>query len=323
MGAYYSHVSLEERERLFALRSQGKSFRGIAKVLGRDHKAWSREWKRNRHCHTEEYVPCKAHTKAEKRTKEQRTKAPLKCPEIFLYVREKMRVDKWTPEAISIRIGLDIIGAKISPETIYRYIYGKGRIYKLYEFLPLHHKRRRKWLGRKIRAEKIEDKVLIDNRPQRINSRKEFGHWESDLMEGNRKSEGVVHITAERKTRFLVGKKLPSKHSAPVIDEVNRVANEYIMLSNTSDNGTENAKHKMAKVTWYFCHPYHSWEKGTVENSIGRLRRFFPKGCDLSKVNQSDIDYAIELLNNMPRKCLNGFTSQEAYQKEYDKIRNR
>ena len=118
----YQHLSLEEREKLYALREQGKSFREIARVLDRSHATLSREYARHAK-YGKRYLPCKAHEKARKTAVEQRTKAPLKNPKIFVYVREKLRKEKWSPETIAGRLPIDHPGEKICHETIYRYVY--------------------------------------------------------------------------------------------------------------------------------------------------------------------------------------------------------
>ena len=121
----YRHLSLEERERLYALREQGKSFRKISELLGRSHTSLSREYRRHSK-YGRKYLPCQAHEKALKKGVEQRTKAPLKNVKVFLYIREKLRRG-WSPEIISGRLPIDHPGESICPETIYQYIYGKGK----------------------------------------------------------------------------------------------------------------------------------------------------------------------------------------------------
>lgn len=162
MGKQFTQICLEEREKLFSLKEQGLSFREIARRLGRDHSTWSREWYNNQYGHTKQeiYIPCKTHAKSEKRKRKQRTKAPLKNPDIFEYVRKHLRKDFWSPESISLRIGMDIPDASICKETIYQYIYGKGKEFKLYEYLPQRHKKRRVWNGRRVRSERIVGRVL-------------------------------------------------------------------------------------------------------------------------------------------------------------------
>src|SRR6266487_5542359 len=123
MSMRYRHLDLEERERLYALREQGKSLRSIAKVLKRSQSSLTRELQRNikygREYFKNEYLPCKAQKLADKRAAKQRYKAPLKEPAIFLYVRNHFREDKWSPEAIAGRLSIDRPELSICHETIY------------------------------------------------------------------------------------------------------------------------------------------------------------------------------------------------------------
>ena len=117
MKKQYSQLTLEERERLHILVSQKVSLRKIGKALGRSHQTISRELKRNRRAGTP-YIPCIAHEKAIKRLVKQRTKAPLKNHEAYLYVRQKLRYDYWSPETIAGRLSIDLPGQSICQETI-------------------------------------------------------------------------------------------------------------------------------------------------------------------------------------------------------------
>jgi len=189
MKSNYHHLTLEERERLSILVSQKYTLRSIAKLLGRRHQTLSRELKRNRRPGTE-YIPCKAHEKALKRSVRQRTRAPLKNPETYLYVREKLKTDHWSPEIISGRISIDKPHLSICTEAIYQYIFSKGKRHKLWRYLEQHHKKRRIKSGRKINkdksASKIPGAVSIDMRLKRANNRSQIGHLETDLMEGKK-----------------------------------------------------------------------------------------------------------------------------------------
>ena len=154
----YRHLNLEERERLYALKTQGMSLRGIAKKLRRSQSSLTRELQRNikygREYFKNEYVPCKAQALAEKRSAKQRYKAPLKNPKIFLYVREHLRKDGWSPETIAGRLKIDHPTFSICHETIYQYIYAKrtkSRGMQLEQYLPLKRKKRMQQNGRSVR----------------------------------------------------------------------------------------------------------------------------------------------------------------------------
>jgi len=182
MRETFTHLSLMERELLFAWKEQGISFRVIAIRLRRSHTTISREWKRNTKCF-HSYIPCMAQKRYERISGFQRRGASLKNPFIFLYVRKHL-ADGWSPEQIAGRLSLDHPHQHIDDETIYRYIYStRVRKEKLWRLLPLARKRRRRWHGRKMQRTGGVSRLpflTIDARPAEINDRKVFGHWETD-----------------------------------------------------------------------------------------------------------------------------------------------
>lgn len=324
----YQHLSLEEREKLYALKSQGVSLREIGRILGRSDTTIGRELKRNRTGIGKrsneylifQYVPCKAHQKAIKRGVKQRTKAPLKETLIWLYVREHLRKPfNWTPEEISGRLPKVHPGNSICTEAIYQYIYSKqGKKYKFWKLLPNARKKRMKKGGRSVqRASKIPGAISIDQRPEEINLRKSIGHWETDNIIGKQTDKATLSVTVERLTRLtilsLIGKSAESKNEG-LIRRLAKFPNTA-RLTLTADNGAENTNHQ--KITnslgldVFFCHAYHSWEKGTVENTNGRIRRAIPKGLSLDDLTESQIKELEYRLNSTPRKCLNYSTPYE------------
>ena len=331
----YTHLSLEEREKLYALRERGKSFRQISQELNRSHTSLSREYRKYAK-YGRPYLPCKADHKARLKTIKQRTKAALKNHLIFLYVREHLR-QHWSPETIAGRLPLDHLGENICVETIYQYIYGKGKWFKLWQYLPKFHRKRRVKSGRRLRLKKlsrIPGAVSIEERPNRVNSRKQAGHFETDLMEGKRGNKTVLSATVERKTRFTLINKQPNKKARTKTKtmlkklkllESTAKANRPIVRSVTADNGSENAGHSMIsrelKVKYWFCHAYASWEKGTVENTIGRIRNYLPKGVSLKYITHRQVQWLENQLNNTPRKCLGYLTPNEAMMKEVNKYK--
>ena len=199
----FKHINLEEREKFFLWKNQGVSLREIGRRLGRSHSTFSREPKRNAK-YGKPYLPCLADRKAKKRALRQRYRAPLKEPLIFLYVRTKLRDEKWSPETISGRLPIDHPGYSIDGETIYRYIYGrKQRRMKLWSNLLLHRKKRMRKDGRKVKTfGRLPEAISIDNRPETINNRLRPGDWETDNMEGKRSDDSSVSVTVDRMTRI-------------------------------------------------------------------------------------------------------------------------
>lgn len=336
----YRHLNLSDRVTIYSLREQGKSLRDIAKKIDRDVGTISRELKRNKSRADFNYLPVKAHENAVKRLVHQRTKAPLKNPETYVYVREKLREEKWSPEEIAGRIKIDKPHLSICFETIYSYIYHRGKRHKLWKHLTKSHKKRRIKSGRKVRRESgrvtIPDAVSVLARPQKVQKRKTEGHLETDLMEGVKSETDVVSVEVFRKTRYTQLSKMKNKKAKTkknilvkklkMIQSLSK-AQKPIVKSITSDNGKENTKHKgiskNLNISFYVCQPYHSWEKGTVENTIGRIRRFIPKGTPLSKYSDYQIQWLENKLNNTPRKCLNFMTPNEAFEKEVNSYKFR
>lgn len=307
----YQHLNLEERELIMVGLACGHSIREIGRTIGRDHQTVRKEIQHNAP-YLQKYVACKAHTKATNRAIKSRKVAALKSPEVFLYVREHLRLG-WSPETIAGRLPIDHPGFSIGVETIYQYVY-KNKRDKLWRFLRLRRKKRMKKGERKVRSGKIQNAVSIDLRPKRVNRRKEVGHWESDLMEGRKASE-AISVTVERATRFVRLAKVPDHTAQAKLEALIRGLSGLPCLSLTLDNGKENTYHqemsRLLDLAVYFCHAYASWEKGTVENTNGRLRVYIPKGADLTGVDDDTLALIENIYNHTPRKCLGYWTPHE------------
>lgn len=320
MKRKFKHLSLFERELLYGGLQAGKSLRDIAKDLKRQHTSLSREIKAGtKYGHA--YVPCLAQRRAERVGRNQRWKAPLKEAGIFLYVREHLKAPFfWTPEMISGRIGLDLTGAVVCIETIYRYIYSRAaRKDKLWRYLPSQRKKRRQRTGRKVHNRgKVPSALSIDLRPKYILRRKQPGHWETDNVEGTRPSKPALSVLVERTLRLVFISRVVNQTAAVKTRALARQLKplpEKLRLSITQDNGKENYGHQETRqalgTAMYFCHAYHSWEKGGVENRNRVIRRFFPKGTDFSKVSAAAIAEVERIINSMPMKCLGNRTPYE------------
>jgi len=322
----YRHLTLAEREKFYALREQGLSLRQIAKKLKRSQSSLTRELQRNIKYGNEyfgnEYLPCKAQKLAEKRAKKQRYKAPLKNPFVFLYVRKKLRLG-WSPETIAGRLSREYPKESICHETIYQYIYAKKtktRGMKLEHYLTLKRKRRMKQNGRSVhRHSKIPEAVSIEKRAKSIERRRTVGHWETDNVIGKVTDKTALSVTVERRTRFTIISKLKDRKADTKAVSLIQRLRRYKTKTLTADNGSENTKHhyiaKELHLHMYFCHAYHSWEKGTVENTNGRIRRDIPKGISIDTISEAYIVDLEEKLNNTPRKCLQFLTPNEMMHK--------
>lgn len=222
-----------------------------------------------------------------------------------------------SPEIIAGRLKREHGRVVIGVETLYKFIYESeiGKRDRLYEYLPRGKKKRTKKYGRRSHKQRLEGRVFIDARPKEIGNRSELGHWETDSLLC--KYRDGVNVLAERMSRRVIITKLAAKDSAATTDAITtRLVNETA-LSITADNGPENAEHekisKRLSADFYFCHPYHSWEKGTVENRNGVIRRYLPRTTNLRTWSQDELDEIAEDINNTPMKCLDFQTPNEVY----------
>ena len=313
----YSQLSLTERELISNYKAQGKSVNEIGRLLNRSPSTISRELRRNAPpIHKRYYVGSRAHLRAKERISSCHKRPKLKNEFIRDYVEKKLNLG-WSPEQISGRLRLEHDNHSISHETIYQYIYKEQR--ELVKLLPRAHKKRQKrGHSKKHRNSHIPNRVSIDQRPEIINSRDDPGHWESDTL-GSRLSKAALVVNVERKTRVTLISKIDYKTSYNTRDSIIarlKTLPRHLRRTITYDNGYENTLHEQInqalQMKSFFCNPNASWEKGTVENTNGLIRRFFPKKTDFLIVNDFEVQLVEFLLNTRPRKCLNYLTPYES-----------
>lgn len=318
MGTLYSHLSLAEREEISVLKAQGKSLREIARIIDSNPSTISRELKTNAPpVHTGYYRGHKAHHRATIRNQQSHKRQRLKNDVIGTYVTEKLRLG-WSPEQIAGSLSCELPGHCISYEAIYQYIYTQQR--ELLAYLPRSHKKRwKRGHSRKHRTTHIPNRVSIQQRPCSIEKRSQSGHWESDTVV-SRQGIAALLVLVERKSRFTVIEKLSRKtaqETKTTIVHSLQLFPRQLRRTITYDNGSENTEHEAVNQVLgtksYFCNPYHSWEKATVEHTIGLIRRFFPKKTNFDQLTDSDIRCVEILLNKRPRKCLNYKTPLEVF----------
>jgi len=320
------HIKLtpSERDEIAIWLAEKLSVREISRRLCRSVSTISDEVKRN--SRNGVYSSISAQFISEKRNKNSRKFNARKDKWIFDYTEDKLK-QGWSPEQISGRLNKDQGKHIVCHETIYRYIYSPESKHKnLTEYLVRNHKNRSRkkynWLPRRG----IQGKVSIHDRPEYINNKQQFGHWETDAVEGKNHNMGIQTML-ERKTRFY------DAHLMDNIDSVNGFKAQKLLLNKhpkqatlsvTLDNGKENYDHRKLNdvgVDTYFCDPYSSWQKGSNENHNGILRRYIPKGSDLSNLSQFELDSIIKEINNRPRKCLNYEKPKEAFTRELKSIK--
>jgi IS30 family transposase len=210
-------------------------------------------------------------------------------------------------------------GLTISHEAIYQWVYSQGEDY--HHYLVRAHKKRR-WQGYRHGtggAFIIPRRVSIRERPAGVADRQEWGHWEVDTMVDGYRRAGIQVIT-ERKARYVCLTKLVPLNAQVMQQTLAKRLLEIPVAFRktlTYDNGSENVGHTGVNdalgTRSYFCDPYQSWQRGTVENTIGLVRRFLPKKTDLTQVDSGTLQKIERWINTLPRKCLNYRTPEEVF----------
>lgn len=288
MGRHYSHLRLEERRKIEKWRAAKMSMAEIADRMGRDASTLYRDIRRNAYSDTElpdlnGYYAVTAQQMYERRRALHRKL--VMHSDLKAAVEDRLRAG-WSPEQIAGRMRLDHHPVRVSRETIYRYAYSKdGRAEQFYRHLPEHRKRRRPRGYRRHNRTEIFDAQSLSYRPDRVSERVEFGHWECDLMLF-RKEHGKVNVTSmvERVSRYTVVMRNQDRRSKPIMEALIRdlaPLPSAARQSITFDRGTEfSAWRSLASgigAESWFCDPQAPWQKGTVENTNNRLRKFLPR----------------------------------------------
>jgi transposase, IS30 family len=223
---------------------------------------------------------------------------------------------QWSPEQVSGWLKQQFPadqGMQISHETIYRSLFIQTRGV-LKKELAAHLRTARQMRQAKGGTTKsglgqIVDTVSIRERPADADDRAVPGHWEGDLLCGANNTHIVTLV--ERQTRFAMLLKVPSKDTATVVAALGKHLSklpQQLRRSLTWDRGKEMADHKdftiATNVQVYFCDPRSPWQRGSNENTNGLLRQYFPRGTDLSRFSQSDLNRVALRLNQRPRKTL-------------------
>ncbi len=317
----YCQLSLTERDRLAILRAQGLSLSEIARRLKRDKSTVSRELQRNHGTVYHSYGGGSAHRRAQQRRHQASRHERLRNPQVRAYVRSRLKRG-WSPEQIAGRLPQVKPGLSVSHEAIYQYIYNPmvRRQENLVPYLArAHWKRQLRGHRHTHRDLHIPERISVRKRPGVINRRHQLGHWENDLII-SRRSPAALNIIVERKTRLTKLVKLAHHTPHETRCAITRTLSHlprHARRSITYDNGHENLHHReinaVLGTSSYFCEPYHSWEKGTVENTVGLVRRVFPKKTDFARITGKSIKRLERLLNNRPRKTLYFKTPKEAF----------
>ena len=314
----YKQLSGYERFRIAHLQAAGASQRQIAAALDRAPSTVARELTRNGKP-AGSYAPEYAHVAA--RSRRWRGARLERDPAL----REQVLAGfarRWSPQQIAERLARESGRRVLCHESIYRFVYRQQARVKDYRWsrcLP-QHKTKRGWRGRgrSSPARFIAHRIPIHQRPLAVAQRETFGHWEADLMSFGR-SGAVVLALHERTSRLLVAVRQGSKRADATAATLERLLGNLPPAwrqTLTFDNGTEFARHYRLHalgIQTFFCDTHSPWQKGGVENAIGRLRRPLPRTTRLADLSEAAFTQIIQLYNNTPRKCLGYQTPAEVF----------
>jgi len=318
MGRHYKQLSLEERCEIARLQANGASVRQIAAALDRPPSTVSRELRRNRGREVG-YKPgyAQQQTRARRWTGSRLARDPDLRGTVLAHLAQG-----WSPEQIAGRLARERGRKVISHESIYRFIYAqmaRTKDYRWRRYLP-RGKSKRGFRGSRgaSPASFIEDRIPVSQRPPDAADRNAPGHWEADLMLFSRYGQAILTLH-ERKSRIVLATRPPNK-------QADRIARHLVRLlaamppplrrTVTFDNGTEFARHRALHrlaIKTFFCDRYAPWQKGGIENAIGRMRRFMPRKTDLATLPNKRFNALVGAYNNTPRKCLDFKTPAEAF----------
>ena len=318
MGKHYRHVTIEERCEIARLQAQGHSGRQIATGLDRSPSTVARELKRNM-SQSRGYQPVYAEQQA--RARRWRGCRLERDDALRAKVLSGLK-QGWSPDQVSGRLELEAGRTVISHESIYRFVYAqmaRRKDYSWRHYLP-RAKSKRGWRGRKggSPASFIALRRPIAERPPSAADRRTPGHWEADLMLFRTYGHAVLTMH-ERHSRILIAVRPPGKASRPIASAMSQVLGQLPpewRQTVTFDNGAEFALHHQLHAfgfETFFCDTYSPWQKGGVENAIGRLRRTLPRKTDLAALSDKQFTRLIQAYNNTPRKCLGYRTPAEIF----------
>ena len=298
----YRRLRQEDRQVIYRMSKAEKTQCEIAQAIGVSQSTVSKELARNRGLRG--YRPKQAQSKTNQRQSAKKKRSCVIISDLKEEVTRRLKL-KHSPEQISLRLKAE--GTHVSHESIYRFIVeDKRQGGELYRNLRINGKRRYR---RRVKAgrTKIPDRVDIEQRPEIVEKRLRYGDWEADLIEGS-KGTGFILSLYERKSRFGKLFKIESKSSDETARALIAQLSGYKVKTITYDNGLEFSGHMKIKQALggqsYFCRPYHSWEKGGVENFNGLVRQYLPKGESFVDLTNERLKEIEQELNERPRKIL-------------------
>jgi IS30 family transposase len=325
MGEQYGQLGLEERVEIYRLHAGGKSLRSIGSALGRAPSTIKRELQRNGRrigVWPGGYDPVRADDLARWRRRRDKRHKLARQPDLRNLVRNSLAMGM-SPEQIAGRLTLEKGHTVISHESIYRYVYHRSAAKDYWHKLLPNRKSRRGWLG--VRggspAQLMKRRRPIAERAAEAADRQTPGHWEADYMLFSKSGQSLL-VVHERTARYTLLANPPDRKAASTATYLARLLEpmpQHLRKSLTIDNGTEFALHyrltDQLGIDTFFCDTHSPWQKGGIENAIGRLRKRLPRKTDLNTLSSRDVTDIVNAYNHTPRKCLDFQTPAEAFSK--------
>jgi transposase, IS30 family len=307
MKKKYRHLSFEERFAIEVMYRKGTEIRSIASFLGRSPNTISSEIKRNQV--NGEYVA----EKAKRKSYTMRWRAKSQCLKVAMsgflcvFIEERMgKPYRWSPKQISGHLEREL-GIICSAKAIYKFVESRGLGHLLFWGWNKHKggRKRNHW-------KHIQDgRKYIEQRPER----KDVGHLEMDFIV-SKESPWVLLVVVDRVAKRTWVRKLPNRKRDTIRIALSSMFHGIVLKSITTDNDLAFTCWRELEVllntSIYFTHPYHSWEKGLVENTNRWIRCFVPKRRDIESVTEEELKEIHSFLNDRPRECI-GFRSPMSY----------
>jgi transposase, IS30 family len=318
MGQKYRQLTFEERCEIARLSKEGRSIRKIAAALDREASTIAREIKRNSG-NDIGYRPSHAQQRHQARrwSGSRLDRSDALRENVFAGLAAG-----WSPEQVAARLEMEQGKPCISPESIYRFVHAQITRHGDYSWRHLlpRAKFKRGWRGTKggSPALHMAHRVPLSERPLEAENRAMPGHWEADLMSFSRYGQHLL-LLHERTSRILIAQRLETKQAVVVAETIHAMLApmpQPLLQTITFDNGTEFARHydlHALNLKTYFCNTHSPWQKGGIENAIGRMRRFLPRKTDITAISDQRLTEFISAYNNTPRKCLDFKTPAELF----------
>lgn len=312
MHKKYNQIDKTERFEIdYLLNKKRYSVREIARILERSPSTISREIQRNKLQKIDQYKSKQAHHKSYVRKKYSKFKWKKINEDKILkkYIIEKLE-QHWNPAEISGRMKIENLPFYASKTAIYDWLRSdRGQRYCKHLYSQRYYVKKRR---KKTKREMVPLRIGIEYRPEEANERSELGHYEVDTIVSGRSGTGAISVMVDMKSRECRLVKLktmrPSEHLEVLEKNIEYFGNVKTL---TFDNGIENKHHYKLNTLTFFCDPYSSWQKGTVENINKMVRRYLPKGTDLSKIPQRYLDGIAKRINKKPREILGFYSALE------------